>query len=148
MLQCTALTRLPLSEVLTALVTMPYGPDAPPGDFTLDHHYVLCELGDHDTVTDHAALLSPAEDPDRPALWFFWSGTDTDRTHRITTAPWCPAVLRNLSADAVLPCSLFTGHPTGHSWDITDPLADLISGAVGTDTDDDASDDPRKRHRP
>ncbi|RLV66501.1 hypothetical protein STAN_2022 [Streptomyces sp. CBMAI 2042] len=153
MLQCTALTRLPLSEVLTALVTMPYGPDAPPDDFTLDH-YVLCELGEHRADIDHAALLCPAENPDRPALWFFWSGTDTDRTHRITTAPWCPAVLRHLRTDAALPCSLFTGHPTGHSWDITDPLADLIAGAAGadtdtdTDTDTDASDDPRKRHRP
>ncbi|WP_345982090.1 hypothetical protein [Streptomyces sp. DSS69] len=147
MLQCTAVTRLPLSEVLTTLVTMPLGPDAPPEDFTLDQ-YVLCELGEHDAVTDHAALLCPAENPDRPALWFFWTGTSTDRTHRITTAPWCPAVLRNLSTDAVLGCSLFASHPTGHSWDVTDPLADLIAGAADADTDDDASDDPRKRHRP
>lgn len=147
MLQCTAVTRVPLSEVLTALVTMAHGPDTSPDDFTLDH-YVLCELGEHDVRTEHAALLSPAESPDRPALWFHWTGTDTDRTHRITTAPWCPAILRHLRTDATLRCSLFTSHPTGHSWDITDPLGDLIAGAAGADTDDDASDDPRKRHRP
>ncbi|MET9925747.1 MULTISPECIES: hypothetical protein [unclassified Streptomyces] len=145
--QCTAVTRVPLSEVLTALVTMAHGPDTSPHDFTLDH-YVLCELGEHDVRTEHAALLSPAESPDRPALWFHWTGTDTDRTHRIATAPWCPAILRHLRTDATLRCSLLTSHPTGHAWDITDPLGDLIAGATGADTDDDASDDPRKRHRP
>ncbi|MER6638514.1 hypothetical protein [Streptomyces microflavus] len=146
MLQCTAVTRVPLSEVLIALVTMPEGPDTPPDDdFTLDH-YVLCELGEHASHIDHAALLYPAENPDRPALWFFWTGTDTDRTHRITTAPWCPAILRHLRTDATLRCSFFNSHPTGHSWEVTDPLGDLIAGPAGTD--DGATDDPRERHRP
>ncbi|MFF7252118.1 hypothetical protein [Streptomyces microflavus] len=144
MLQCTALTRLPLSEVLTALVTMPYGPDAPPDDFTLDH-YVLCELGEHDPLTEHAALLSAADAPDRPALWFFWSGTDTDRSHSIRTRPWCPAILRNLDTGGALKCSFFDRHATGHSWDVTDPLGDLIAGPLSTD---ETSDDPRERPQP
>ncbi|MFJ9635360.1 hypothetical protein [Streptomyces sp. NPDC101178] len=148
MLQCTAVTLTPRSEVLTALVTMPYGPDTLPDDFTIDHH-VLCELGEHDDRAEHAALLAPAEDPDRPALWFHWTGSGTDRTHRIITAPWCPAVLRHLGTAAILRCSLFNGHTAGHSWDIADPLGDLVAGSAGTGSDDDdTSDDPRKRHRP
>ncbi|MGK3089061.1 hypothetical protein ACG93S_04205 [Streptomyces sp. WAC01490] len=144
MLQCTAVTRIPLGEVTVALVTMAGGPGAPPDDLTLDH-YVLCELGEHDTLTDHAALLSAADEPDRPALWFFWSGTGTDRTHRIQAEPWCPATLRNFDTDVLLRCSFFNDHATGHSWDITDPLGDLIAGPLSTD---DASDDPRERPQP
>ncbi|MEW2069972.1 hypothetical protein [Streptomyces sp. NPDC007346] len=144
MLQCTAVTRVPLSDALTALVTMSGGPDTPPDDFTFDH-YVLCELGEHDTHTEHAALLCPADAPDRPALWFRWTGTDTDRTHRIRTMPWCPAALRNLDTDALLRCSFFDHHPTGHSWDVTDPLADLVAGPHTTD---DTTDDSRGRPHP
>ncbi|WP_432149803.1 hypothetical protein [Streptomyces sp. bgisy029] len=144
MLQCTAVTRIPLGEVTVALVTMADGPGTPPDDFTLDH-YVLCELGEHDALTDHAALLGAADEPDRPALWFFWTGTDTDRTHRVQTQPWCPATLRNLAADALLRCSFFNDHTTGHSWDVTDPLGDLIAGPLSTD---DASGDPRERPQP
>ncbi|MEV7848018.1 hypothetical protein [Streptomyces cyaneofuscatus] len=144
MLQCTAVTRIPLGEVTVALVTMAGGPGAHPDDLTLDH-YVLCELGEHDTLTDHAALLSAADEPDRPALWFFWSGTGTDRTHRIQAEPWCPATLRNFDTDVLLRCSFFNDHTTGHSWDVTDPLGDLIAGPLSTD---DASDDPRERPQP
>ncbi|WP_334663368.1 hypothetical protein [Streptomyces cyaneofuscatus] len=144
MLQCTAVTRIPLGEVTVALVTMAGGPGAPPDDLTLDH-YVLCELGELDTLTDHAALLSAADEPDRPALWFFWSGTGTDRTHRIQAEPWCPSTLRNFDTDVLLRCSFFNDHTTGHSWDVTDPLGDLIAGPLSTD---DASDDPRERPQP
>ncbi|MGW6638122.1 hypothetical protein ACWGIT_14375 [Streptomyces cyaneofuscatus] len=144
MLQCTAVTRIPLGEVTVALVTMAGGPGAPPDDLTLDH-YVLCELGEHDTLTDHAALLSAADEPDRPALWFFWSGTGTDRTHRIQAEPRCPATLRNFDTDVLLRCSFFNDHTTGHSWDVTGPLGDLIAGPLSTD---DASDDPRERPQP
>ncbi|MGW9304190.1 hypothetical protein ACWHA3_25675 [Streptomyces cyaneofuscatus] len=144
MLQCTAVTRVPLSEVLTALVTMPHGPDTPPDDFTLDH-YVLCELGEHDARTEHAALLSSAELPHRPALWFFWAGDGTERVHRIVTVPWCPAVLHTFATDSVLQCALFDRHTPPHSWGVTDPLGDLIAGPVGSD---DVTDDPRERPQP
>ncbi|MGA5469190.1 hypothetical protein ACPCUK_10215 [Streptomyces arboris] len=138
------MTRIALGEVTVALVTMTGGPGTPPDDFTLDH-YVLCELGEHGPLTDHAALLSAADAPDRPALWFFWTGTDMDRTHSIRARPWCPAILRNLDTDAVLKCSFFNRHATGHSWDVTDPLGDLIAGPLSTD---DTSDDPRERPQP
>ncbi|MFE2290532.1 hypothetical protein [Streptomyces sp. NPDC059452] len=133
------MTRIPLGEVTVALVTLGGGPDDPPDDFTLDH-YVLCELGEHTPLTEHAALISPADTPHRPALWFLWTGTDTDRTHRITTVPWCPAVLRILATASALPCSLFNHHTGAHSWSVTDPLGDLIAGPI---TFGDTTDDPR-----
>ncbi|MFF6904756.1 hypothetical protein ACFY9Q_02295 [Streptomyces sp. NPDC012389] len=144
MLQCTAVTRAPLSDVLTALVTMDGGPDDPPSVFTPDHH-LLCELGEHDTHTEHAALLSPAEAPHRPALWFFWTGSGTDRVHRIAAVPWCPAVLRTFATDSVLQCAFFDRHTAPHSWDVTDPLGDLLAGPV---TSGDVNDDPRERPQP
>ncbi|MFD3954892.1 MULTISPECIES: hypothetical protein [Streptomyces] len=135
-LQCTAVTRIPLDDTLTALITLP-------GEHPTPTPYALCELGEHPTPTDHAALLRPADNPDRPALWLFWTGTGTPDTptHRIDTAPWCPATLHHLTNNATLPCSLFNRHPTGHSWDITDPLGDLIAGTLTTD-------DPQGRPHP
>lgn len=144
MLQCTAVTRIPLTDVLTALVTLDGGP-ADPADALAPTPYVLCELGEHDTRTEHAALLRPAEAPDRPALWFFWSGTDMDRVHRVETVPWCPAALRNLDTDTVLRCSFFDRHAADHSWGVTDPLGNLLAGAS---LPDDTSDDPRGRPQP
>ncbi len=146
MLQCTAVTRIPLDDILTALITLPGEPDT-----TAPTPYALCELGEHHAPTHHAALLRPADQPDHPALWLFWTSTGTPDTpaHRIDTAPWCPATLHHLTNNAVLPCSLYHQHPTGHSWDITDPLADLIAGPLTTgSTTDDATDDPRGRPHP
>ncbi|WP_411078953.1 hypothetical protein [Streptomyces sp. cmx-18-6] len=140
-LQCTAVTEIPISEVLVALAAMDDGPDDPPGSLALDH-YSLCELGEHDTRTDHAALLWPAETPSRPALWFFWAGSGPeDRVHRVETVPWCPAVLRNVDTGGVLRCALFDRHTASHSWGVTDPLGDLIAGGTGSG---DATDDPRR----
>ncbi|MFJ8402081.1 hypothetical protein ACIQ9K_16605 [Streptomyces microflavus] len=136
------MTRIPLNDVLPALVTLDGGP-ADQADVLAP--YVLCELGHHDTRTEHAALLCPAEKSDRPALWFFWSGTDSGRTHRVETAPWCPAVLRNLDTDTVLRCSFFDRHAAEHSWGVTDPLGDLIAGPT---LHDDTTDDPRGRPQP
>lgn len=144
MLQCTAVTEAPLSDVLTALVTMGGGPDDPSSVLASNHH-LLCELGEHDTRTEHAALLSPAEVPHRPALWFFWAGGGTDRVHRVVTVPWCPAVLRTFATDSVLQCAFFDRHTAPHSWGVTDPLGDLIAGPVGSD---DVTDDPRERPQP
>ncbi|MEW1611431.1 MULTISPECIES: hypothetical protein [unclassified Streptomyces] len=142
MLQCTAVTRVPLSDVLDALVTMDGGPDDPPQALALTY-YLLCELGEHDARTEHAALLWPAEVPSKPALWFFWTGDGPeDRVHRVVTVPWCPAVLRNFATGAVLQCAFFDRHAASHSWGVTDPLGDLIAGPVASD---DATDDPGRR---
>ncbi|MFJ1592469.1 hypothetical protein ACIOD0_19800 [Kitasatospora albolonga] len=143
------MTPAPLNDVLLALTTMESGPDNPLTALP-PAHYVLCELGEHDTRTEHAALLCPGGTPHRPALWLLWTGTDTDRTHRITTIPWCPTVLRILDTDSALPCSLLNHHTGDHSWNVTDPLSDLLAGPVTTnnthtrgDTPDTPTDHPR-----
>ncbi|MGW4175178.1 hypothetical protein [Streptomyces rubiginosohelvolus] len=118
MLQCTAVTLLPSDTVLR--LTAP-GADSPEDP----EPYVLCE---HDgTPTEHAAYLRPGRTPDSPALWFFWTGSGPECTHRAEPAPWCPAVLRRLDSGLVRRCALFDHHPASHSWDVTDPLGDLIA---------------------
>ncbi|MFI2119367.1 hypothetical protein ACH489_33375 [Streptomyces rubiginosohelvolus] len=125
MLQCTAVTLLPPDPVLRLT--------APGADSLEDPEpYVLCELGTHDTTptgphTEHAAYIGPGRTPDSPALWFFWTGSGPERTHRAVSAPWCPAVLRRLDSGLVRRCALFDHHPASHSWDVTDPLGDLIA---------------------
>ncbi|MER7040823.1 hypothetical protein [Streptomyces microflavus] len=141
MLQCTAVTDVPLSDALVALATMGGGSDDPSHDLSLDH-FLLCELGEHDSRTEHAALLRPSETPSRPALWFFWTGAGPDRVHRIGPAPWCPAVLRLLDTGSVLQCSFFDRHTASHSWDVTDPLGDLL--AYGSVSDE----EPKGRTQP
>lgn len=129
MLQCTAVALLPPDAVSRLLATEVDGPDDP-------EPYVLCELGEHDGTntappadphTEHAAYLGPGRTPDSPALWFFWTGGGPERAHRAESAPWCPAVLRRLDSGLVRRCALFDHHTAAHSWDVTDPLGDLLA---------------------
>ncbi|MFE7335922.1 hypothetical protein [Streptomyces griseus] len=122
MLQCTAVTLLPPDAVSRLTAPGTDGPEDP-------EPYVLCELGTHDDRphTEHAAYLRPGRTPDSPALWFFWTGSGPERTHRAESASWCPAVLRRLDSGLVRRCALFDHHTAPHSWDVTDPLGDLIA---------------------
>ncbi|MEU6951077.1 hypothetical protein [Streptomyces sp. NPDC045714] len=121
MLQCTAVTLLPPDAVLRLLAP---GLDDP-GD---PEPYVLCELGEHHGPhAEHAAFLRPGRTPDSAAQWFFWAGHGTERAHRTGRAPWCPALLRRFDTDVVRRCSFFDHHPAPHSWDVDDPLGDLIA---------------------
>lgn len=122
MLQCTAVTLLPPDAVSRLSAPRTDGPEDP-------EPYVLCELGTHDDGphTEHAAYLQPGRTPDSPALWFFWTGSGPERSHRAESAPWCPAVLRRLDSGLVRRCALFDHHTAPHSWDVTDPLGDLIA---------------------
>ncbi|MFH9202719.1 hypothetical protein ACH4KO_33960 [Streptomyces anulatus] len=127
MLQCTAVTLLPPDAVLRLLAP---GVDDP-GD---PEPYVLCELGEHDGQhTEHAAFLRPGRTPDSSAQWFFWTGGGPERLHRTDRAPWCPALLRRLDTDVVRRCAYFDHHPAPHSWDVEDPLGDLIAERLVSD---------------
>lgn len=126
MLQCTAVTQAPPGDVPDALVAVDGGLDGPPSAVT-PNHFLLCELGEHDARTEHAAYLRPAEPSSAPALWFFWAGAGPDRVHRVAAVPWCPAVLRHLDTGVVRLCAFFDHHRAPHSWSVTDPLGDLIA---------------------
>ncbi|MFG3404744.1 hypothetical protein [Streptomyces sp. NPDC048142] len=135
MLQCTAVTPFPDDDTLACLATVDDRPGRP-------DPYLLCELGEHDDRVEHAAHLWPAETPDAPAPWFFWTGTGTDRAHRVDTVPWCPALLRDLGTGVVRLCAFFDHHVTPHSWSVTDPLGDLIAERVISGDDHDGPGSP------
>ncbi|MFJ9110763.1 hypothetical protein [Streptomyces sp. NPDC102283] len=121
MLQCTAVTLLPPEAVLRL-------PSAGLDDSGDPEPYVLCELGEHDGPhTEHAAFLRPGRTPDSAAQWFFWTGDGPERAHRTGSAHWCPALLRRLDTDVVRRCAFFDHHTAPHSWDVGDPLGDLIA---------------------
>ncbi|MFH8364502.1 hypothetical protein ACH4FV_33610 [Streptomyces anulatus] len=121
MLQCTAVTLLPPDAVLRLLARGPDDTDDP-------EPYVLCELSEHDSpLTEHAAFLRPGRTPDSAAQWFFWTGDGPERAHRTGSEPWCPALLRRLGTDVVRRCAFFDHHTAPHSWDVEDPLGDLIA---------------------
>ncbi|MDW4913214.1 MULTISPECIES: hypothetical protein [Streptomyces] len=122
-LQCTAVTALPPEEV-QRLRASEDGPEEP-------EPYVLCELGAHDGQdTEHAAYLVPGRTPESPAVWFFWAGGEPERVHRSAYVPWCPAILRQVDTGVVRRCNLFDRHGAAHSWDVADPLGDLVAGRI------------------
>ncbi|WP_411079992.1 hypothetical protein [Streptomyces sp. cmx-18-6] len=124
--------------VLTAM-------NAEPGDASglpeLDH-FLLCELGEHDErtgkpgqtgqsePTEHAAQLWAAEMPAARDLWMFWTDTGTHHKFRFAELAPCPAVIHRLTVGEREACVLFDRHPAAHSWDVTDPLADLMAERV------------------
>ncbi|WP_244229966.1 hypothetical protein [Kitasatospora albolonga] len=108
------------------------GPDHPQEALARD--FLLCELGEHDESTEHAAHLCAAEGRDDRDLWFLWAGSSTHRVYRFATLPLCLATLHDFDRGSIRRCPLFFGHrPRTHSFQVTDPL-----GALDTD-DTDAS---------
>ncbi len=123
-LQCTALTGIPEADAASLLLTMRGGPDDL-SEACLDE-YVLCELGEHDERVEHAVLIWCAQPPAARDLWLFWAGVGAHRIYRFARLPRCPAVMRRIPAGAVRTCRLFDRHSTPHSWDVTDPLRDVL----------------------
>lgn len=130
MLQCTAVTAVPLPEALLALAALEGGPEHPP-DVLAEDEFLLCELGEHDDAAEHAAHLWTADVPDDDRdLWLLWAGTDAHRVYRFDVLPLCPARLRDLVTRTVTSCAYFDHHPGPHSWAVTDPLGDLIAERI------------------
>ncbi|MET9094441.1 hypothetical protein [Streptomyces cyaneofuscatus] len=138
MLQCTAFAEVPEMGTLVVLTAMnaepgPTPAPAVPGVPELPEldDMLLCELGEHDEKTEHAAQLWAGEMAASRDLWMFWTDTDTDtgmrRSFRFAELPPCPAVMRTLATDEREVCVLFDRHSAPHSWDVTDPLADLMA---------------------
>ncbi|MFE3720999.1 hypothetical protein [Streptomyces cyaneofuscatus] len=132
MLQCTAVTPVPYAEALLALATMKGGPEHPP-DVLEPDEFLLCELGEHDESVEHAAYLWAAETPDLDQdLWLLWTGTGAHRLYRLDVLPVCPAILRSFITGTVTACTYFDHHPGPHSFSVTDPLGELITGESGS----------------
>ncbi|MFE2291052.1 hypothetical protein [Streptomyces sp. NPDC059452] len=133
MLQCTAFAEVPPMGALVVLTAMNTEPGRTPVMPELDE-MLLCELGEHDKETEHAAQLWAAEMSAARDLWMFWTDTDTDtgmrRKFRFAEVPPCLAVLRDLATDEGEACLLFDRHSAPHSWHVTDPLADLVAEQV------------------
>ncbi|WP_432149169.1 hypothetical protein [Streptomyces sp. bgisy029] len=87
----------------------------------------MCELGEHDEATEHAAHLWTADTPEDQDLWFLWTGSGAHRLYRLDVLPLCPAVLRHLATGAIAVCEYFDHHPGPHSFSVTDPLGELIT---------------------
>ncbi|MYV63629.1 hypothetical protein GTW37_35155 [Streptomyces sp. SID4931] len=129
MLQCTAFTELPEMGARVALM----GLEDEPGEATeapeLDD-FLLCELGEHEEGVEHAAQLPSVSASGGRDLWMFWTDGDGRRKFRFAELLPCPAVIHRLSVKDGDACVLFDRHPAAHSWDVTDPLADLMAERI------------------
>lgn len=71
-------------------------------------------------------------------LWRFWTDEDTDkgvrRKFRFAELPPCLAVMRTLATGEKEACLLYDRHPAPHSWDVTDPLGDLVAERMKEET--------------
>ncbi|MFH8867555.1 hypothetical protein [Streptomyces griseus] len=132
MLQCTAFTELPEMGARVALMGLPGEPGAASEAPDLDE-FLLCELGEHDETIEHAAQLWSASARAGRDLWMFWSEGGGCRKFRFTELLPCPAVIHRLSVRDGEACVLYDRHPAAHSWDVRDPLADLMAERIRED---------------
>ncbi|MFD6529353.1 hypothetical protein [Streptomyces sp. NPDC060184] len=127
-LQCTAVRRIPEIEALVALTTMERAPAQPVDHLSLLDAYALCELGEHAEDVEHAAFIGGAEDGSDIDLWMYW---DDGLPARFEESRSCRAITWLITRpDRADRCTLPPGHPPGHSWDVTDPLGDLLDEAA------------------
>ncbi|WP_337192286.1 hypothetical protein [Streptomyces sp. YIM 132580] len=135
MLQCTAFAEVPEMGTLVVLTAMNPEPGRTPGapgvpgvpELPELDDVLLCELGEHDDRTEHAAQLWAGEMAASRDLWMFWADADGRRRFRFAELPPCPAVMRTLATGEREVCVLFDRHSAPHSWDVTDPLGDLMA---------------------
>ncbi|MFE9459149.1 hypothetical protein [Streptomyces californicus] len=129
MLQCTAFCELPEMGARIALMGLEELPGHEVEAPDLDT-FLLCELGEHDEATEHAAQLWSASPKAGRDLWMFWLDGEERRTFRFAELLPCPAVVHRLSVKEGEACMLYDRHPGAHSWDVVDPLADLMTERV------------------
>ncbi|MFF8554071.1 hypothetical protein ACF058_14670 [Streptomyces sp. NPDC015501] len=136
MLQCTAVTTLPPGEALAVLLSMDDGPDDA-GELLGGKPYVLCELGEHGELGEHAARLWTAETEPPVSLWFLWTdSTGGHRVHhRFTALPLCPVRIHHVKENYRQWCGLYDDHPGNHSFHVTDPLRDAHHAQIRSDAE-------------
>ena len=114
-LQCTAFTEVPQGVGAQALRDIP-GIDEDWWEIIPAH--TLCELGEHDDHTEHASVLWYSLDLDRPRLWMArWGDVGGFTLCRFELGAQCLAKTPGLEE-----CMFFAGHPSGHSWEVNDPV--------------------------
>ncbi|MFE2292841.1 hypothetical protein [Streptomyces sp. NPDC059452] len=89
----------------------------------LESRHLLCELGE-DHSDDHAAMLWDEGGRPGSAVWARWAG----KNMRLASLDWCTALTSNEEA-----CGLFGGHPSAHTWDVTDPSLEAWRRALAKD---------------
>ncbi|MFD4028230.1 hypothetical protein ACFWRV_32665 [Streptomyces sp. NPDC058576] len=131
MLQCTAFTELPEMGARVALMGLADGPGQSAEAPELDA-FLMCELGEHEggKGVEHAAQLWSASPAAGRDLWMFWADADGRRKFRFVELLPCPAAIHQLSVKDGDACVLYDRHPGAHSWDVTDPLADLMAERI------------------
>nr|WP_242434900.1 hypothetical protein [Streptomyces sp. CB02366] len=129
MLQCTAFSELPEMGARVALMGLEDLPGQEVEAPDLDT-FLLCELGEHDEATEHAAQLWSASPRAGRDLWMFWLDGEESRKFRFAELLPCPAAIHRLSVEEGEACVLYDRHPGAHSWDVKDPLADLMAERI------------------
>ena len=111
MLQCTAVTELPVMKAL--LLLRAFGENA---DQLWTDDFVLCELGEsHDG--EHGDLIAVRDDDESVGLWLLWG----EGGSRMEWLPWCDA-----ECDQGDTCGRFLGHGAGHAWEVIDPTREAL----------------------
>ncbi|MFM9445038.1 hypothetical protein [Streptomyces acidiscabies] len=114
-LQCTAFTEVPQGVGAHALREIP---EIEEDWWEVIPAHALCELGEHDDHTEHASVLWYSLDLDRPRLWMArWTGAGRFSICRFELGAQCFA-----RKPGVEECTFFAGHPSGHSWEVKDPV--------------------------
>ncbi|MFJ7588411.1 hypothetical protein ACIQZO_13700 [Streptomyces sp. NPDC097617] len=125
MLQCTAISKIPTRDALIALTRMENGPDNASLWLYQLGEYRLCELAG-DGHAEHATMLCNSDVRDDPRdLWLLWTDEGGRRRERLAELPPCPEAI-NRGRPNAWHCILFAEHPAVHSWEISDPLGDLV----------------------
>ncbi|MHC5907881.1 hypothetical protein ACVNF4_28920 [Streptomyces sp. S6] len=114
-LQCTAFTEVPRLLGAQALRDIP---ETEEDCWDILPSHTLCELGEHGNRIEHASVLWYSLDLTRPHLWMArWSIVGGFAVCRFELGTQCLA-----KTPGVDECVFFTGHPSGHSWEVNDPV--------------------------
>ncbi|MFJ4772519.1 hypothetical protein ACIP88_26010 [Streptomyces uncialis] len=115
---CGATARLPLELIVLALDITPEMPGHPMEVAT----GLRCPLEAH-TTGQHHELVRELGVPERGEVWARWS--DGQVPDGLDVLADCPADNGLQGPDHDI-CTLYTGHPGGHSWEFPDPEYEAI----------------------
>lgn len=91
---------------------------APAGSYSVEdvERHLRCNLEEH-TGPFHHGLAMELHGREARSVWALWD--HRDMSFALLTLSDCPAA----TADGMQSCTEFDGHPGGHAWELTDPIA-------------------------